>query len=58
MITWVMIDRMVFSTIQSCQTPTDHPLDVDPELFSAGLSVASDYLHTYSTKLLLKMEPS
>lgn len=53
-----MIDRMVFSTILSCQTTSDYPLDVDPELFSTELSVASDDLHTYSTKPPLKMEAS
>lgn len=50
----MIIHGIMFSTIQSCQPPTDHPLDVDPELFSALLFVAPNYLHTCSTKLLLK----
>lgn len=51
----MIIHKIRVSTIQSCQTPADHPFDVDPELFSALLFAASNYLHTCSRKLLSKM---
>lgn len=49
-----IIPGIAFPTVQSCQPPADHPLDVHPELLSALLFVAPNYLHTCGTEIAVK----